>query len=85
MKLYAVTVKAGLLIDGVPYKKLRHVPISKAAGVALVDRAEIPYAPAVFTNKTNAQKLIAKLRQRFGHEYEITSFDSGWVDYPEPR
>lgn len=81
MKLYAVTLKAGLLIHGIPYRQLRDVPISKFAYMNPVDRARLEYAPAVFTSIANAQKLIKKCPD--GHNYKIVEFDSGWVDYPE--
>lgn len=84
MKLYAVTIKAGLIIAGVPYKKLRPVPISRAAALPPLARDGIAYAPAVYTSKTNAHKLIAKLPVDVRRNYEIIEFDSGWADYPEP-
>lgn len=83
MKLYAVTIKAGLLINGVPYKQEREVPISKYVYLRPAERLAHAYAPAVYTSKANALKLIAKLPMAVRDNYQITEFDSGWVDYPE--
>lgn len=83
MKLYAVTIKAGLIINGAAYARERNVPISKFAYLAPAQQLTIGYSPAVFTSKTNAFKLIKKLPLHLRDQYEIVKFDSGWVDYPE--
>ena len=84
MKLYAVTLKAKLIIQGREYAE-RDQPISKYAHMPAAQRAVRGYVPAVYTSKTNAQKLIAKLPAQFRGDYKIINFDSGWEDYPVPQ
>lgn len=84
MKLFAVTRKAALVLDGRRYAE-RDQPISKYAHMPIHERDARPYAPAVFTARSNAEKLIDNLPAAVRINYKITEFDSGYVDYPEPR
>lgn len=82
MKLYAVTIRAQLRIDGRNYNE-RDQPVSKFIHLPVDRRVNLKYAPAVFTARANAQKLIDKLPAAYRNKYSIVEFDSGWEDYPQ--
>ena len=87
MKLYAVCVKASMKVRNVEYLE-RWCPISKLVGVPANRRGPFRYAPAVFTNKKNAEKYNKMMNQNavrdgLDLQYVIIDFDSGEVAFPE--
>lgn len=80
MKLYAVCVKAALVLNGnqLPARK---VPVSKLAHIPIYQRNEFEYAPAVFTNKRKAKAYRDKLENLYPRNpYEVVDFDSGLIE-----
>lgn len=82
MKLYAVCVMARPEIDGKMYAR-RWMPISKVAHLPPNQRGFFAYAPAVYTNKKNADKMLRIMREKFpAKHYERIEFDSNAVEVP---
>lgn len=80
MKLYAVCVKAGLILNGNPLPA-RKVPVSKIAHIPIMRRHEFEYAPAVFISKRKAETYRDKLQELYPRNpYEVVDFDSGFIE-----
>lgn len=82
MKLYAVCVLASPEIKGVMYGE-RLMPISKVAHLPVNQRGFFAYAPAVYTNKKHADKMLKIMTGKYPqHLYILSEFDSNAVEIP---
>lgn len=82
MKLYAVCVMARPEIDGKMYAK-RWMPISKVAHLPQNQREGFQYAPAVYTNKKSADKMLKIMTNKYPNKlYVRVDFDSNEVEVP---
>lgn len=82
MKLYAVCVKGKPVIAKRMYTE-RWMPISKIAHLPVGERDNFAYAPAVYTNRKEAEKMAKIVTAKYpGNVYVIVHFDSNAVEIP---